>query len=290
MLAGVKEAWQPLRTQWLGQRVLLSFDDRTLNGTAVSKGRISTPAWQSMLPAQALQRGMPELVDGLGDFLGDLLLSMGLGGQPLRIALPPEAAHWRVIAWPFDDWPDEPIDALRTIDPDLGLPYALADAAIDLQPLPGQPLRSLLVAAPRALVDAWVEVVNIAGAPLERLLPSQVCLRVALLNELEQLDPQAGVLLLLPGNSGLCLAQLWQQGVPLYERRLAIDDPQLIDQIQTLVAFYRSRDNGFLLRHLWLVSPLERQEHLAAALGLPLEQPDCAPYDSPVLQGLALVR
>jgi len=290
VLAGVKEAWQPLRTQWLGQKVLLAFDDRTLNGTALSKGSISTPSWQSMLPTQALQRGMPELIDGLGDFLGDLLLSMGLGGQPLRIALPPEAAHWRVISWPFEQWPDEPIDALRTIDPDLGLPFALADAAIDLQPLPGMPLRSLLVAAPRALVEAWVEVINIAGAPLERLLPTQVCLRIALLQELQQCDPQSGVLLLLPDANGIGLAQLWRQGIPLYERRLAMNDPQLIEQIETLVAFYRSRDRGFRLGHLWLGAPLEQQDQLAAALGLPLEQPNCAPYDSLVLQGLALVR
>ena len=30
VLAGVREAWQPLRSQWLGERVLLAVDDRAL--------------------------------------------------------------------------------------------------------------------------------------------------------------------------------------------------------------------------------------------------------------------
>lgn len=290
VLAGVKQAWQPLRTQWLGQRVLLAFEDRTLHGTALRKGSISTAAWHSMLPAQALQSGMPEQVDALGDFLGDLLLSMGLAGQPLRIAVPPEAAHWRVIRWPLDEWPDDPIEALRTIDPDLGLPFELADAAIDLQPLPGQPLRSLLVAAPRALVEAWVSVLYIAGAPLERLLPTQVCLGAALQQPLQQLDPRDGVLLLLPSVNGCCLVQLWQQGIPLYERRLDSQHPQFSQQLATLVAYYGTRDSSFALRHLWLGGLLEQQEQLTAALGLPVEQPDFAPYASPVLKGLALLQ
>ena len=290
VLAAVKEAWQPLRSQWLGERVLLAFEDRSLRGVSLRQGAIHTQPWESMLPAQTLERGMPDQVDVLGDFVGDLLLSMGLSQQPLRIALPAQAAHWRVITWPLEDWPDDPIEALRTIDPELGLPFALADAVIDVQPLPGKPLQALLVAAPRALVEAWISVLNIAGLTLERLVPAQACLRAALLPALHGLSPGSGVLLLQPEPDQTCLVQLWQQGVPRYERRLLSLDPALAEQLQTLVAFYASREPGVVLQQLWLTAPLPQQERLAAALALPLEMVDSPVYGSPVLQGLAEVR
>jgi len=286
VLAAVREAWRPLRSQWLGETVLLSVDEGLLRGLGLRQGAISTPAWETVLPAQVLDNGMPELEDELGDFLGDLLLSQRLMGQPVHVALPLQAAHWRLIVWPFDEWPDAPIEALRTIDPDLGLPFPLADAAIDLQPLPGFPLRSLLVAAPRTLVNAWSRVFEIAGAPLQRLLPAQACLRQALLPRLQAVDPREGILVLHPAGAG-CTATLWQQGLPLYERLFEADNPRLADQLARTVAYYRSRDGAFDLRQLWLTASLPRQDALAAALRLPLEQLDCAPYASVVMQGLA---
>ncbi len=289
MLAAVREAWQPLRCQWLGERVLLVAGERSLMGLGLRGGVVRTAAWQSLLPAQALVDGMPELVDVLGDFIGDVLLSQGLMGQPVWLALPQQAAQWRVIEWPFEQWPDEPIEALRTIDPDLGLPFALADAAIDLQPLPGRPLRSLLVAAPTALVEAWVQAFSIAGAPLERLIPAQVCSRQALLPRLQQLDPHQGVLLLQPQPQGV-IAQLWRQDRPLYERLLRAEGATLAEQLQQLLAFYGSRDPAFAARHLWLAGDLPEPQALASALDLTLEQPDCAPYDSHVMQGLAQLQ
>lgn len=286
VLAGVREAWKPLRSQWLAERVLLAVEDRALQGVGVRRGAISTPGWDSMLPAQALVDGLPTLVDTLGDFLGDLLLSQGLMGQPVRLALPPQSCHWRVVVWPLQEWPDDPLEALRTIDPELGLPFALADAAIDLQPMPGQPLRSLLVAAPRALVEAWIAVFAIAGCPLERLLPAQVCLRQALLPALEAIAPETGVLLLHP-TARTCTGVLWRQGMPVYERHLPPDGPELAASLQRCLAYYQRRDPGFGLGRVWLTQPLPQQEELAAALGLPLELLDSAPYASPVLQGLA---
>jgi Tfp pilus assembly PilM family ATPase len=289
VLAGVRQAWTPLRSQWLGERVLMAVDDRALQAVALRRGAITTPYWESMLPAQSLVDGMPTLVDTLGDFLGDLLLSQGLMGQAVRLALPPQACHWRVVVWPLQEWPDDPLEALRTIDPDLGLPFALADAAIDLQPLPGEPLRSLLVAAPRELVEAWLAVFAITGSPLERLLPAQVCLRQALLPALEATPAENGVLLLHPTVAG-CTALLWRQGLPLYERMVPLDAARLPQELERCVAFYRSRDPGFKLSQLWLTAPLPGQDQLAATLGMPLELLDSAPYASPVLQGLALGR
>ncbi|MFZ9282434.1 MAG: hypothetical protein ACO24U_07060 [Prochlorococcaceae cyanobacterium] len=286
MLTAVREAWRPLRSQWLGEAVLLSFEDRLVRGLALRRGSISTPAWETLLPGQALVQGMPELVDVLGDFLGDLLLSQGLIGQSVRLALPPQAAHWRVINWPLSDWPDDPIDALRTIDPDLGLPFALSEAAIDLQPLPGQPLRSLLVAAPKALVAAWSEVFAIVGTPLERVLATQVCVRQALLPRLQACDPRSGVLLLHQSGEALTTC-LWRQGVPLYERLFDAQDPELAVKLEQVVAYYRSCDPAFSLRELWTSAELPQLQQLADALGTSLEQLDSSPYDSLVMQGLA---
>lgn len=289
VLALVREAWQPLRSQWLGERVLIAVEDRALQAVALRGGAITTPCWESMLPAQALVDGLPTLVDTLGDFLGDLLLSQGLMGQAVHLALPPQACNWRVVVWPLQEWPDDPREALRTIDPDLGLPFALADAAIDLQPLSGMPLRSLLVAAPRALVEAWQAVFAITGSPLERLLPAQVCLRQALLPAL-QATPAAGGVLLLHPSAAACTALLWRQGLPLYERRLAPDGSSWLQALEQCVAYYRSRDPAYRLSHLWLTAPLPGQDQLAATLGVSLELLDSAPYASPVLQGLALGR
>jgi type IV pilus assembly protein PilN len=273
VLAEVRELWRPLRSQWLAERVVLSLEEPTLRGLALRRGAISVPVWESLLPAQVLADGLPLRVEELGDFLGDLLLSKGLMAQPVWLALPRPVAHWRVIEWPFDDWPDAPLEALRTVDPELGLPFALADAAIDLQPLsgvprPGQPLRSLLIAAPRQLVEAWIAVFAIAGATLERLVPAQVCLRQALLPALE---PQQDVLVL-ECNGARCAAGLWRQGMPLYERQLDCDDPQLPAHLAAVLDYYGSRDPGFRASHLWLAGSLRDPAALARALGLPLRQ------------------
>lgn len=273
MLAEVRELWRPLRSQWLAERVVLSLEEPTLRGLALRRGAISVPVWESLLPAQVLADGLPLRVEELGDFLGDLLLSKGLMAQPVWLVLPRTVAHWRVIEWPFDDWPDAPLEALRTVDPELGLPFALADAAIDLQPLsgvprPGQPLRSLLIAAPRQLVEAWIAVFAIAGATLERLVPAQVCLRQALLPALE---PQQDVLVL--QCSGVrCAAGLWRQGMPLYERVLGSDDPELPAHLAAVLDYYGSRDPGFRASQLWLAGSLRDPAALAATLGLPLRQ------------------
>jgi hypothetical protein len=117
-------------------------------------------------------------------------------------------------------------------------------------------------------------------------LPAQVCLRQALLPALQATPADGGVLLLHPSADG-CTALLWRQGLPLYERQLALDASQLPHALEQCVAFYRSRDPGFSLSQLWLTAPLPAQDQLAATLGVPLELLDSAPYASPVLQGLA---
>jgi Tfp pilus assembly PilM family ATPase len=293
VLAGLKEAWQPLRYQWLGERVLLAFEERAMEAVALRRGAVSSGPWQSLLPAQALDRGMPILADVLGDFLGDLLLSKGLIGQPVSVALPAAACCWRVIEWPFAEWPDAPLEALRTIAPDLRLPFALEAAALDLQPLPGQPLRSLLVAAHRDLVDAWSEVFGIAGTPLQRLQPAQACLRQALLPALQATDPRHGVVLLLAAAGGWRLV-LWHQGVPLFERLVPASDPAPQTQLLRLVRLMQRHDPGFLPRRLWLAPVAEQPqgvaEELARALDLDLEPLAAGPYDSLLLQGLAEAR
>ena len=286
MLAGLQDTWRPLRAQLWQQRVLLAFSEHGLHGVVLQRGLPLGESWQVQIPPQALLAGRPVLVEVLGDFVGDLLLDRGLISLPVSVALPAAAAHWRVVEWPLSEWPDDPIEALRTIQPDLGLPFGWPQISLDAQPLPGQPLRSLLVAAERSLVEAWIEVFATAGLSLDRLVPSQVCVRQALLASLEACDPDQGVVLLQPEGTA-CRLLLWRQGVPLFERVLAPGGAGLIAAVQRCLAFYRQQEPALRFGQLWLSEPLPQANDLAAALDLPLEQLASAPYDSLVLLGLA---
>ena len=142
------------------------------------------------------------------------------------------------------------------------------------------------MAAERSLVEAWIEVFATAGLSLDRLVPSQVCVRQALLASLEACDPDQGVVLLQPEGAA-CRLQLWRQGVPLFERVLAPGGAGLIAAVQRCLAFYRQQEPALRFGQLWLSEPLPQANDLAAALDLPLEQLASAPYDSLVLLGLA---
>jgi hypothetical protein len=109
----------------------------------------------------------------VGDFLGDLLLEYGVLDAQLVVSLPRQASHWRVVDWQAGQEPGDCVDELRALNPDLGWPFPLEQAYLDVHPLPGLPASSLVIAAERSVVDAWVEVFAIAGGTLQHLLPSQ---------------------------------------------------------------------------------------------------------------------
>ena len=113
----------------------------------------------------------------MGDFIGDWLLEQGLVASQVEAVLPVAACQWRVVTWPFDAHPDDPLQALRQLEVDLGESLRLEQSCLGWQPLPpgpGAQARALLVAAPKAVVEAWQEVFAVAGVSLQRLIPAQV--------------------------------------------------------------------------------------------------------------------
>ena len=213
--------------------------------------------WVLPIPAATLREGRPVEAEALGDFIGDLLLTQGLISAQLRVALPAAATHWRVLEWPLQDWPDNPIARLRALQPDLGLPFPLEQAYIDLTPLPQAEDQVLFAALQRDLLEDWLQMFSIAGVRLERLVPSQVAVMAALRSYLEAADPGTLVALLLPEFKALRLL-VWRDGVPLYERLLATEPVQASQQLEACLVF---------LRHLHGDAPLE----LLLADGLPAE-------------------
>ena len=182
--AKLKEGWTDLkmqaaglRTRLLAPRLLLELHDGGLRGWA--RGFRQQQSVELPLPPGICRRGQPREVEALGDLVGDLLLELGMAGARVTAALPLQASQWRLIRWPLDEHPDEPLEALRQLAPDLGLGFPLDQSYLNLQPLAAGPgegqVSSLLVAAPQALVDAWAEVFDIAGLELHRLLPAQIC-------------------------------------------------------------------------------------------------------------------
>ena len=222
----------------------------------------------------------------MGDFIGDLLLEHGGIDSQLVVSLPRQAAHWRVVEWASAQQPVDSIDELRDLNPDLGLPFALDDAYVDVQPLPGNNSSSLVVAADRSVVEAWVEVFAIAGGTLQHLLPAQLCLMGALSEELEATPASTLVALLQPLDQQTVLT-FWRQGVPEFERRLPGAMPELLPALQQSLDFYRSHHAPKAPVRLLLSEPMPDLEGLEQALGLEAELFEGDGFGSLALQGLA---
>lgn len=208
------------------------------------------------LPAGACSSGDPQQVMALGDLIGDLLVELGLVGAEVVAVLPAEACAWRVVQWPFDDWPEEPGEALRQIDPALALPYELSQATINLLPLEADGIKatgcsSLLVTAPRQRVLNWIEVFDIAGVELERLEAAQVCELRALAPLLDGAGLDRLDALLVPYERGARLT-LVRHGLPEYGQELNGSMDDLGDQLERHLAYWRSRDPGATDVRIWL--------------------------------------
>lgn len=161
-----------LRIQLLAKRVLLELHDGSLRGVVVGR---AGEAIEVPLPPGTCHHGQPREIEAIGDLIGDLFLDLGLVGARVGACLPLQASRWKVVRWPQGLMPESGRTELRLRAPDLGIPWPLGDVYLEVQPLPGTPARSLVVAAPRRLVDSWVEVFELAGVQLQRLLPAQAC-------------------------------------------------------------------------------------------------------------------
>lgn len=272
--------------QMFPRLVLLEIADSGLCGQSYRDDQPGPLNLIAPLPAMACREGMPLEKESLGDLLGDLLLSEKQLDAFVLAVLPFEASHWVVLVRPFEDQPEDPIEALRKLDPPLNLPVSLTDAYIDLQPLPGHPDQLLLVASPRRLVDAWIDVFRLAGVKLDRLAPAQGCLMAAIEEQLRDSDDNELVALLMPAETE-CLLWLFHRGAPVFERSLPESGDDLIDDLMRCLAFYHRQEPGLRALRLLQTRTLDNQRELERSVGVTAEILSEAPYGSLLLRGLA---
>jgi len=268
--------------------VLLEIRDNGLQGQVLHDDDQPGPlGLKAPLPALTCRDGMPLEKDSLADLIGDLLLSEKQFDAYVLAVLPFEASHWRVLVRPFAEPPDDPIEALRQLDPPLNLPFSLSEAFLDLQPLPGHPEEMLLVASPRGLVDAWIDVFRLAGVKLERLAPAQGCLLAALEEPLRRCEDTDLLAVLVPEEND-ALLWLFHRGMPVFERPLPLAGEGLCEEMRRCLAFYHRQEPSLRRLRLMLTGPLDEQPQLEAALGVEAERLQIAPFGSLLLLGLAI--
>ncbi|MEB3307502.1 MAG: hypothetical protein VKK98_05040 [Cyanobacteriota bacterium] len=161
-----------LRTQLLARRVLIELRDDGLRGVVLGPKGLTL---ELPLPQGACRDGVPLEREAIGDLIGDQFLELGLAGARVGVCLPTLASSWKVVRWPHARMPENGRAELRLRAADLGMPWPLAEIYLEVEPLPGEPPRSLVVAAPQAVVDGWAEVFELAGLQLQRLLTPQLC-------------------------------------------------------------------------------------------------------------------
>lgn len=288
LIEDLNERVRTFRSRLFPRQVLLELDDTRMVGQHLVHGQPGALCVDLPLPALTCKGGLPIEIEALSDLIGELMLRENLNNAHVQASLPQEAVQWRVIDWQAAPPPDEAVVTLRELDPDLGLPYPLSEATIDLQPLPSAPGKLLLAATAREVVDAWIQVFDQAGLNLDRLASPQSCRLAALREELAEISPDLLVLLLCPeGTLGRPFMAI-RAGVPLFERTLVEKGERLIPEILRCTTFLRREfaDTGGV--RLLLEGPLEEQEALEACLGLPAERLTVMPYASLVMKGLAI--
>lgn len=285
----LEDRLRPIRAQLFPRQLLLELQDDSLKGQVLRGAGPEPVSIDVPLPPLTCLDGQPLEKEPLGDLIGDLLVRDGLLDAVVLASLPEGAVEWRVIDWPSEAVPDDPIEALRTIDPTLSFSVPLAEATIDLQPLPGATPRMLLAVASRKLVEDWIAVFNLAGAQLERLAPAQSC-RLAAVNTLLELAPADELTLLIHPLAVGAQLLLLRRAEPVFDWPLPQEDDDLVREVNRCVAFYRRREPSIRRLRLLLSAPLPSQDSLQDALGVRAELLTPEPFGSLVLQGLAMAE
>jgi hypothetical protein len=289
VLAGIQAQWRPLRAELFPQVVLLDLSDpQLLIGQAFKGGKPQGPTWSAPVPARTCRAGLPVALDALGDFIGDLLLEHSTPDAGLVVALPWELGHWRVLDWPEGSTLEDPAEELRERRVDLGWPFSLDEAALDVQPLAAAPGRSLVVGISHDALDSWIEVFAIAGGSLRHLIPAQACLHMALQQELAS-SPSGALVALLQGSSTANDLLVWRDGVPEFQRSLPRDQESLVPALAQALGYCRSQLGGGAIR-LLLDQPFEAAAAIRDQLGLELDVVDRGDYGSLHLAGLGLLE
>jgi len=288
LIDDLRGRWRSLQSKVFPQQVLLELHDTRMVGQALANGRPGPLCVDLPLPANTCKAGLPIEIEALADLIGELLLREGLLDGLVSAALPQEAVLWRVIDWPNAPDPAEAVSALRQLDPDLGLPYPLSQASIDLQPLPTVPGKLLLASTTQEVVETWIQVFDQAGLSLDRLASPQSCRLAALRDLLAEIPPDLLVVLISPeGTRGRPFLAI-RNGVPLFERTLVETGERLVPEIERCLVFLRREFPDVVGLRLLLEGPLEQQEELESALGQPAEQLDVMPFASLTIKGLAI--
>jgi Tfp pilus assembly PilM family ATPase len=289
LIEDLRDRIRPLQARLFPRQVLLELRDDGIQGQVLADGSPGKVRFDAPLPHLTCRNGMPLEREPIGDLIGDLMVRDNLMEAFVMAALPPAAAAWRVIEWPAGiAVPDDPIEAVRELDPvSLRLPFSLSEAVIDIRPIAGS--KAMLAASSRELVDAWIQVFNHAGARLERLAPAQSCEFLALCAHLEGVSSRDLVLLLSPGPSTARLLMV-RDGTPRFERSVAVAGRKLLEDVARSVAFYRRMDPEVRAVRLLLAAPMAEADALAARLGVKPEVIHSTPFDSLVIEGLAVAE
>jgi hypothetical protein len=296
VLSGAQEAWQTLQAGLFPTRAALDVSEQLLVAQALPEPRKPLKeALVTPLPAATCRDGRPVQIEALGDFIGDLLVDQGQIRSHLSVVLPAAAAHWRVLSWPLRSWPENPLAQLRHMEPDLGLPFRLDDASIDLAPLRSDDAQALAVAIERGMLQSWLDVFGVAGVQLDRIVPCQLAVMVGLQEQLAAADPRGLVALLQPELKALRLL-VWHRGVPLYERLISGAPAAQVAELGRCLAFLRKQrrlaDNApceLLIDALpeQSAEPLEPLRQELERLQLQPELVDSEGYGTLALLGLA---
>jgi len=287
LIEDLGERLRPLKSWMFPQQVLVELSDTFLFGQAMRNGQPTQAGFDVPLPSLTCKQGMPIEIEPLADLIGDLLVTEGLIDAYVLAALPQVAVDWRVIDWAGQPLPEDGVLELRRLNPDLGLPYPLAEATMDLRPLAGVPNKQLLATTRREVVEGWITVFDQAGATLDRLASPQSCRLAALQGPVEGIAGGTLVVLVTLEPETRQLLAI-RDGVPLFEWPLPEGTSALVAELKRCEAFLRREFAGLRDVRLLLEGDLEDPKLLAAALDLPVERIDCAPYRSLVMQGLAI--
>lgn len=288
LLVDLQDRIRPLSARLFPRELLLELHDDLLRGQVLADGVPGTVRFEAPLPALTCRAGMPLEKEPLADLIGDLMVRDSLLEAFVMVALPPAAVQWRVLEWPRGRaLPEDPLEAVRDLEASsLRLPFALADAVLDVQPLPADQPLLLLAASPRALVEAWIEVFTLAGTQLERMAPAQSCEHLGLRPLHNQLGSR-DLLALLSAHDGATRLSLYRDGIPRFERSLEATGAGLVGELSRCLDFYRRSDPQARDLRLLGSGDVPEAEAIAEALGVALEPVAPQPFDSLILRGLA---
>lgn len=291
LIEDMRQRLKPLKSRLFPQQVLLELGDTALLGQSLLNGKPGPVCIDVPLPSLTCKRGQPIEIEPLADLIGDLLVRDGLIDAFVMAALPPVAVQWRVIDWGGEEPPEDGLAELRRRNPDLGLAYPLAEAALDLQPLAGAPGKALLAATPQAVVEGWIKVFHQAGTNLDRLASPQTCRLAALQGHLAEV-PAGSLVLLVTARAEERQLEAIRDGVPLFEWPMPLESGAMAAEAKRCLAFLQREFQGLGPVKLLVQSEGEGEgdtiESLEAVLGLPAQRLHCAPFASLVLQGLAI--